>query len=74
MKRRKESIWRNLLKAKLTLARAVFQGPETLPAHHKDLLKSCSRSRLKTCLQSLGHTRTEGGGFWQAGRAGSWEW
>lgn len=48
-KRRKKPIWRNLLKAKFTLARTVFQGPETLPTHHRDLQKSCFRSRLKTC-------------------------
>lgn len=74
MRRKKKPIWRNLLNAKFTLARTVFQGPETLPAHHQDLLKSCFRSRLKTPLQSLGHVRTEGGDFWQPGRAGSWEW
>lgn len=47
MGRRKKPIWRNLLGAKFTSARTVFQVPETLPAHHQDLLKSCSRSRKK---------------------------
>lgn len=74
MRGRKKPIWRNHLNRKFTLARTVFQGPETLPANCEDLLKSCFRSRLKTSLQSLGHSTTEGGDFWQPSRAGSWEW
>lgn len=65
LKRIKKPIWRNLLKAKFTLARTVFQSPETLPAHHQDLLKSCFRSRFQTCLQCLGQARAGGGNLWQ---------
>lgn len=65
LKRIKKPIWRNLLKAKFTLARTVFQSPETLSAHHQDLLKSCFRSRFQTCLQCLGQARAGGGNLWQ---------